>query len=468
MKTSAMLKLATVSMIIGTTMVGCSTQGQASRPANASDRHAEQVAAKASAKARTALAKKKYDVAIAAAEAAVAASPRNAGYRMLLAQAYLGAGRFASAEAAFGDVLTLTPDNGRAALNLALVEVARGKKEQALSTLSDYRDKIAGVDYGLATALAGDTREAIRVLEMLARDPAADARVRQNLALAYALDGQWAPARTMASVDLTEADADARLLQWAAFARPDGAQAQVATLLGVSPAANDLGQPSRLALAPTNPAVQTAMAEQIAAPVPAAAPAPVPAPAPVEAAPAVPAPVADTPAPAFEVAPAPAPVRVAAVEAPRPAAPLIRAAAAPARQMVVPAVARTAAAKPAAARPLPVEAGKFVVQLGAFENAAVSRDAWNRLAPRYNLGGYEPANASARVGNANFVRLSVGGFASRDAAKSICTRIQAAGGKCFVRSLLGDQVASWVKRGPVQRFAKAPAKPAKPVRVASR
>ncbi len=492
MKTSAMLKLATASLVMGTVLTGYAEPGQSTRSAIASPAQAERIAAKAAAKARKAIAKKKFDVAIGFAEHAVAYSPRIATYRMLLGQAYLGAGRFASAETSFSDVLTLSPDNGRAALNLALVEVARGKKDQALSTLADYRDKIAGADYGLALALAGDTKEAVRVLETLAREAQVDARVRQNLALAYALDGQWAPARTMATVDLGEAAADARLMQWAAFARPDGGAAQVASLLGVSPVASDGGQPTRLALAPASSNVQTA-ALVVPAPVPTTVVVPEPAPA---------VPVAEAPAPVFETpvaavaVPAPAPVMAKVIAeapfGPAPAvfetdgpdesvtpvrtvtvkpAPLIRAAVAPVRQQVIAAKPRVAAAPVAAAKPRPFEAGKFVVQLGAYDNAMVSRDAWKRLAPRFGLSAYDPANATARVGNASFTRLSVGGFANRDEAKRICTRIQAAGGKCFVRSLLGDQVASWVKKGPVTRFAKAPAKPAKfakPIRVASR
>jgi Flp pilus assembly protein TadD len=509
MKTSAMLKLATASLIMGTTMVGCSTQGQASRPASASDAHIDRIAARAAEKARGAIAKKKFDMAIVSAEKAVSYSPRDAGYRMLLGQAYLGAGRFASAETAFSDVLTLTPDNGRAALNLALVEVARGKKDRALSTLGEYRDRISGVDYGLAMALAGETREAIRVLEALAREPGADARVRQNLALSYALDGQWAPARTMASVDLGEAEADARLLQWAAFSRPDGAAAQVATLLGVSPVASDSGLPAQLALGKSSSTVQTAMTAPAAAPAVEAsafvaqapqpvfetvAPAASPAPAQVVTA----APVFETAAPAARPASAQV-VAVAPVDVPPPvfetdgpdlsdapvavaariAAPLIRASSVPARQMVVRAKPGPIAAAPRAiaavvtkapaVKPMPFDSGKFVVQLGAFENAAVSRDAWNRMSARFGLAGYEPANGTAKLGNTSFVRLSVGGFATHADAKRICTRIAAAGGKCFVRGLLGDQVANWVKRGPAQRFAKAPAKPAaKPIRVASR
>ena len=107
-----------------------------------------------------------------------------------------------------------------------------------------------------------------------------------------------------------------------------------------------------------------------------------------------------------------------------------------------------------------VDAGKFVVQLGAFENASVSRDAWKRMSARYSLAGYGPANSAAKVGGASYVRLSVGGFTNRVEANGVCTRIRNAGGTCFVRGLLGDAPAVWVQRGMP--------KTAKPIRVASR
>ncbi len=477
MKSTAMLKLATSALVMGTTMVGCTVSGQGAHAANASDIKTDKVAAKAAEKARVALVAKKFDVAVASAETAVAASPRNAFYRLLLGQAYLGAGRFASAETSFADVLTLDPDNAKAALNLALVEIAQGKKDRALSTLTDYREKLSGADYGLAITLAGDIREGLRVMELMVRDPSVDARVRQNLALAYALDGQWVAARTMASVDLTAADADARMLQWASLARPDGAKDQVASLLGVHPV-SDSGQPTRLALAPSaNQAIQTAIAEPVRVPEAVAEIAPTVPPAPEVMA-------TEAAQPAFEttaVAPIAVPaVVVAPVVKLKPKAPLIRAMATPAKQQIVLAAhaqaskAPVVAKLPAAAKALPkaapraIAAGKFVVQLGAFENAAVSRDAWNRMAPRFGLSSYDPANAATRVGNASFVRLSVGGFVTREEAKLVCTRIQAAGGKCFVRGMASDAPAEWVQRGAGQKFAKAPAKPVKPVRVASR
>ena len=57
-------------------------------------------------------------------------------------------------------------------------------------------------NYGLALALAGRAAEAIAVLEAAAREQGADATVRQNLALAHALAGDWTEARTIAAQDV--------------------------------------------------------------------------------------------------------------------------------------------------------------------------------------------------------------------------------------------------------------------------
>jgi Flp pilus assembly protein TadD len=215
-----------------------------------------QIAAEAATKANAALAAQNYRGAVRFAETAVEYAPRNAAYRLMLGQAYLGAGRFASAETSFADTLTLTPDNGRAALNLALTEIAQGKRDQALSTLSDYREKLAVSDYGLAVGLAGDVETAITTLEAAIRGGDTDAKTRQNLALSYALAGRWSNARVMAMQDLSGNDVNDRIAQWASFVRPGSTYDQVASLLGVKPV-EDGGQPTRLAL---NGFVETAVA----------------------------------------------------------------------------------------------------------------------------------------------------------------------------------------------------------------
>lgn len=433
MRTFTLAKLAASVLVIGTVTVGCTPAGQAARVSGASDLKGAKVAEQSAKRAAKALAKKNLARSIEFSEAAVAAMPRDARYRVLLGEAYLAAGRFASAETSFMDALTLDPENSAAALKLALVEIAVGKKADALGTLADYRDKLSASDFGLASALAGDVEGAVTLLEATVRDGTADAKTRQNLALVYAMAGKWTNARVMAVQDLPPSEADARIIQWMGFVRPQAQHDQVAALLGVSPVA-DTGQPTRLALAPAEQPVAVAAAEV-------ALPIAEPAPAVVAVATTAPAPAAEPQAPAFETSFAPRNAVVQAVPAakltPRPVA-----------------AARPKIAKPAA-RPVPrtVEAGKFVVQLGAYANIAVAEHSWKTVSNRYRLASYTPVSANAKVGGANFIRLSVGGFATRDEAVHVCTRIKKAGGSCFVRGLASDAPARWVQRGLPRQIA---------------
>ncbi|MGN5373980.1 SPOR domain-containing protein [Sphingomonas hankookensis] len=376
-----------------------------------------------------ALAKRRPAQAVTFAEQAVALSPRDATYRALLGRTYLAAGRFGSASQAFSDVLALDPTDAKAALNLALAQTATGEWIAARETLAAHAARISPADRGLALALAGDPAGGIALLSDAARDPAATATVRQNLALALALDGRWVDARTVASVDMAPAQVDQRLMEWAAFARPEHAAQQVAALLGVTPSP-DRGQPVQLALAA--PAEPVALAQADPAPE-----------APATTAVAV-EPVADTPV----ASPDPAPVQLAA--AVRPAITF-----APRREIVqaLPAHYMRQAPVRMAARLRPVAApagrapatGNYYVQLGAFDNAAVARNAWRRMSrtvPR--LAALAPQGMQASVRGASFYRLSVGGLARAEAA-TLCGSVRAKGNRCFVRTHAGEQLANWAR-----------------------
>jgi Flp pilus assembly protein TadD/cell division septation protein DedD len=401
--------------------------------------------------------------AVAAAEASVAAQPNVAAARAQLGRAYLAAGRFASAEQAFADVLAIDPSDGASALKLALAQIAQGKTKAARATLEANRERIGGADYGLAVALSGDVDGAVQTLEAVTRAPGADAKARQNLALAYALQGKWLNARVMAVQDLSPADADARIIQWMNFVRPSAAHDQVASLLGVTPATVDAGQPVALAFArPAASPVQLAEASKPVEPAP-AAPAPV-----------VPAVVAETTSPSVAVAafaPPPAPVPV--IVQPDAAAPTTaqlasafaaarQASVAPARETAqpVPAIAFAPKAPVVLAKPRPVtpviraaSGGRYVVQLGAFGSDAQAEKAWKRNSARLGVAGYTPSTMRFRLNNASFVRLSVGGFATRSPAVHVCERVRRASGNCFVRVNAGDQVAAWVRPNNATRLA---------------
>ena len=164
------------------------------REASAAQKHAD--------RARKAIARRDAVAAVQSAELAVGLAPRDADCRALLGQAYLLAGRFDSAHTALADALKLAPDNGKAALNLALAQIAGGDWAGARATLDSHADTIAISDRGLAMALAGDPAGAVALMLPVARQPGSDAKLRQNLALSLALAGRWQDARLVASLDL--------------------------------------------------------------------------------------------------------------------------------------------------------------------------------------------------------------------------------------------------------------------------
>lgn len=428
MKTHLLVSIGLATAMLGGSLalVGSGTVAAASAEDGA--------ARKFAVKAVKALGKKRAADAVTFAEQAVALSPRDPAYRTLLGRAYLAAGRFASATQAFTDVLTLNPADACAALNLALAQTATGEWVAARETLTAHAARISPADRGLALALAGDPAGGIALLSEAARDPAATATIRQNLALALALDGRWVDARTVASVDMSPAQVDQRLMEWAAFARPEHAAQQVAALLGVTPS-TDRGQPMQLAL--TDPAGAAPVALAQADPVP-EVPAAVVAVEPVgeaPVAPAVPAPVqmAAVARPAITFAPRREIVQALPSSYQRQQQPVRMAA----RSRVAAQPVRTASVAPAK--------GDYYVQLGAFDTAGVARNAWRRMShnvPR--LAALAPQGMQASVRGASFYRLSVGGLARTDAT-SLCNSIRAKGDRCFIRTHAGEQLASWAR-----------------------
>ena len=391
-----------------------SFSGQKADPANAGN----------ASRAQVALEKGDYAAAVDYAERAVANSPQDATFRSLLGNAYFASGRFASAEAAYKDSLTLAQSQPQLVLKLALVLIAQGKGGEAMARLDTARHALDPADYGLALALAGQPSSAVSILEHAARNNGADARVRQNLALAYALNGDWEAAKTIAAQDVPGDQLDSRIQQWMAFAKPARASDQVAALTGIAPAAADPGQPTRLALAPQAETAQMAAAE----PVPTPVAEPIPAPAPVDYAAVEPIPQ-----------PAPEPVQFAAAADPAPAVAAPRPQPKRAAAKAKPAV-RTAGLVHKASFPKVARGNsKSVVQIGAYADRGFVGVAWSSIAKKYPaLRGYTPSSARFDSPKGTVYRLSVKGFASDGAARDFCASLKRAGGKCFVRSVAGD------------------------------
>ncbi len=420
--------------IAAMTLAGTTLAGGLAATA-ASDTGAQRRAASEAKVAGKALARHNSARAVTAAEAAVALQPHHAAYRTLLGQAYLSAGRFASAAGALTDAVALDPSDGAAALHLALAQIATGEWAAARTTLARYDATIAPSDRGLAIALAGDPATAVTILTQAARTPGADAKTRQNLALSLALAGRWNEAKTMASLDVSPIEADKRIVQWASFAKPTSASDQVASLLGVTPVV-DPGQPVRLALSTTAPAV-AAVAQPVA---------PVDTYMPGQTA-AAETPVAtEVETASASVSPTVETIMAEPVAVAKPTTSTVSFTGLPSR----PATSRaTVPAKPksVAAVRRPLSRGNFYVQLGAFDNDGVARDAWGRLSRRHGaLTNYAPFGTKVVAGRATFYRLSVGGFARGD-ADGLCRKLRSQGGRCFVRAGAGDAMAQWGRKG---------------------
>jgi D-alanyl-D-alanine carboxypeptidase len=472
-------KIAASTLVVSLTMVACAAQSEAMRRRNQAQAAATPAAQAATLheQAMRSIRQGQIGQALAAMENAVALSPRDAGYRLMLADIYMKSGRFESARATYADVLELNPGQVRATLSFALMHIALGRPQAAVAHLDEIEGRAAPADVGLAYALAGLPERAIEILAPAARELDATPRLRQNLALSYALAGDWRRARTIAAQDISPADLAARLQHWAAFAHPDAAGAtRVASLLGVTPG-QDPGQPVRLALDASAPAPVAPAPVHTADIAPAAA-VPVPA-VPIrtaEMAPVRTAPLSDfgvsssVAAPAAAAPPSPAPlpaVRAPAAEAPSYYLPAPTPAPAPAERSVeevryaaaaqtltrpTPAVVRTASVTlpaPVFRREAPsVRPGnsRFVVQLGAYNDEAVAEAGWVQLSRRFGLSGYAPLTMTFALNGRTMHRLSIAGFAAQTDAARLCRSIKARGGACFVRANAGDASVRWTAR----------------------
>jgi D-alanyl-D-alanine carboxypeptidase len=246
------IKLALSAALVAVPVMTASAAGAGST-ANASVNIASPQKAFAWAKkAERALAKGNSDKALAFAERAVQADMQNRDYRGLLARVYIAKGRFASAERTLMDVMELGQADSRTVISLALARIALGNTESAVLLVDSNQSILPVSDYALTLALAGRSADAVKILTDAVRADNATSRIRQNLALAYALDGRWRDARIMASQDMPQERVNEQIAEWAQLARPGAYASRVAGLLKVQPDMSDTGQPLRLALSSIN------------------------------------------------------------------------------------------------------------------------------------------------------------------------------------------------------------------------
>ncbi len=485
MKTKTIAKLALSTLVVAGPGIGMSGVIAKDGAASKEEMAKAKKAFSSAQKAEKLLAKGDSAQAVLFAESAVGVELTNLEYRGLLARAYMKEGRFTSAERTLMDVMELGQVDARTIISLALTRIAQGKVDSAIALVEANQAKLPASDFGLALALAGEPKRGIAVLTEAIRADNATARTRQNLALAYAMDGQWRNSQVMAVQDMPKDMADQRLVEWAQYARPGAFQTRIAGLLGVSPK-DDMGQPVRLALNVVAGEVNVAAAEQTPVSV-AAAPAPsfnelsAVGPAPVEvAANSVVVPVIE--APVVQVAAVSVPVRsvgnISYVSNPvysvdfsgKKSVPLIKAQSGPAKTATGPVrVAAKSAPKPVKLALADTEptvqrkvSGSHIVQLGAYASAEGAQKAWSDFNRKFGvLSSYSSASSTAVVNGKRYVRLAASGFANAAAANAVCAQIKAKGGDCIVKNIGGE--------APVRMAAAKPkAKPVKVVSIASK
>ncbi|MDD3798315.1 MAG: SPOR domain-containing protein [Novosphingobium sp.] len=420
-----MIGLTVASVLAATALTGCTMAGGP---------HANVAASRA----ETAMKKGHTDKAVDLAEQAVMSEPGNAGYRAILGTAYLNAGRFQSAATSFDDAMALGDTSPRTALSLALAEVGAGHQRDAVAVLDDWRDQINGADLGLAYALAGEAERGVKVLADALRGGENTPKVRQNLAYAYALAGEWRQARLMAAQDVPADQLDQRISQWALSMRPDAYQQRVAGLLDVSVPETDPGQPAALALNGAADGQHPVAAAAPAASSHATATEELPALAQNDRQPAMPevalarydAPAAGEPN-HFEAA--------FAAEAPKGATPAaliadtVRYVTKPVVQNL-PAnygIAATPKTVPAPGLALTVKDGDHLVQLGSFFSEQSARQASAVYAKRHpGLDGHRLEITQAVVNSKHYWRVSAAGF-DKAGARAMCANVQAGGHGCI-------------------------------------
>ena len=416
-KNSTFIRLAVSTALATTALAGCTGK-------------VAPTAAYSADKAEIALKKGKGDKAVAHAEAAALAAPRDAYTRTLLGNAYLEAGRFASASQSFQDAITLGDTSPRTVVSLSLALTGMGDRAAAIYTLEKHEASLDAADFGLAIALAGQPQRGVHVLSNTLRAGNNTAKVRQNLAYAYALSGQWREARLMVAEDVPADQVGERMAEWGALAHPDQYRVRVASLLNVD-IVEDAGQPAQIALS-NNPSVDMLAAENLhSQPEGELAALTVD---PVEA------PSAPIDHIAFDTAfreeseataeEAPRAVVVARLDEDRPASAPRTASAPSAAAKAAPATA-SAPAKPASTPRLTLASGEYNIQLGSYFSMEDALEGWEQFQRLYpELAGAERVISKARVNGKLYYRVAAANYA-KDSARAMCSTVKGKGGGCI-------------------------------------
>lgn len=147
-------------------------------------------------------------------------------------KAALALGEFDTALSGFSEAASLMPDNPKPHSGKAIALAATGQTIQALKVFNDLNDKSSLSNKALVLAASGNPDTAIEILEPLLTTGSAEARDRQNLAMAYLLAGREDKAYQVARLDLDAASVDATFTFYRSLASLDQAERMQALVTG--------------------------------------------------------------------------------------------------------------------------------------------------------------------------------------------------------------------------------------------
>jgi len=155
----------------------------------------------------------------------LAVEPRSLDGLRGLGRISLANGDVKQAETQFRKVLEITPNDVAALNDLGIAldlqdrhDEAQGAYQSALAQRPDMR--AARVNLGLSLAISGASDRALTILRPLADDPAADGKVREDLAVALTLAGDKMAADKVLQADMSSDNAAAALAGYTALSLP--------------------------------------------------------------------------------------------------------------------------------------------------------------------------------------------------------------------------------------------------------
>lgn len=164
-----------------------------------------------------------------------------------LAQAQLHINQAGLAVESARRAVQLDPNDAKSMGILGVALDVLGDHQGAASIYTDAMMRFPGSlslasNHGLSMVMTGDIQAGTRLLEDVVRDPRATARDRQNLALAYALDGDYDRGAALAAIDLDVTGVKANLL-YADMLRAMSPKARLSALVvGAQAPKTDKGQ----------------------------------------------------------------------------------------------------------------------------------------------------------------------------------------------------------------------------------